>query len=425
MLNILISSIKTGIFLIDEKTHEIVEANNAALTLTGFSREEVIGNICHKFICPSEIGRCPVSDLGQTIDDSECTLLNRYGKEIMIAKSVVPVSLDGQKYLFENFTDITKYKKIENELRTTHQQFLDIINFLPDATFVINSERKIVAWNRAIEKMTGFPKDKMLGKGNYAYAEPFYGKKRPILIDLLFETDIELEKKYDFVHKVGNTYYVEVFIPEMYRGKGAYLWASASKLFDSKGDIVGAIESVRDATDWKRAQQQIQESEEKYRRILENMQDVYYQTDKEGKIILTSPSATSVLGYPDNTEYYGKNVADALYYNPEDRKVFLTAIEKTGKVENYEVTLRKGDGTPITVLTSSHRYYDNTGNYLGIEGLFRDISERKQMEIRLNESENLHRAVFDNTGTIILVVESDNTIVYLSLIHISEPTRPY
>ncbi|MBP7091220.1 MAG: PAS domain-containing protein, partial [Syntrophorhabdaceae bacterium] len=71
MLNILISSIKTGIFLIDEKTHEIVEANNAALTLTGFSREEVIGNICHKFICPSEIGRCPVSDLGQTIDDSE------------------------------------------------------------------------------------------------------------------------------------------------------------------------------------------------------------------------------------------------------------------------------------------------------------------------------------------------------------------
>ena len=100
----------------------------------------------------------------------------------MINKSVVPVSLNGQKYLFENFTDITKYKKIEDELRTTRQQFLDIINFLPDATFVIDSERKIVAWNRAIEEMTGFPKDKMLGKGNYAYAEPFYGKKRPILI---------------------------------------------------------------------------------------------------------------------------------------------------------------------------------------------------------------------------------------------------
>lgn len=414
MLNILISSIKTGIFLIDEKTHEIVEANNAALTLTGFSKEEVIGHICHKFICPSEIGRCPVSDLGQTIDDSECTLLNRYGKEIMIAKSVVPVSLDGQKYLFENFTDITKYKKIENELRTTHQQFLDIINFLPDATFVINSERKIVAWNRAIEKMTGFPKDKMLGKGNYAYAEPFYGKKRPILIDLLFETDIELEKKYDFVHKVGNTYYVEVFIPEMYRGKGAYLWASASKLFDSKGDIVGAIESVRDVTDWKRAQQQIQESEEKYRGIFENAVEGIFQTTPDGRFISINPALAIMMGFdfPEHMMKTFTDIAKHHYVNPSERMKYRRLLESNGFIKGFETQVYKKNGDKIWISISSRAIYDKNGALDHYEGTIIDITSRKDAETAFRNAYQTFRSIIENAPFGIYIVNEEGFIEY-------------
>ena len=127
-------------------------------------------------------------------------------------------------------------------------------------------------------------------------------------------------------------------------------------------------------------QQTIQQSEQNYRSILENIQEVYYRTDTDGNIILASPSMATLLGYSSSSVLYGQNVATALYANPEDRKKFLAEIERTGSVSNYEVLLRKRDGTPITVITSSHNYYDTAGNFLGVEGIFRDISDRKRAE---------------------------------------------
>ena len=68
----------------------------------------------------------------------------------------------------------------------------DIIEFLPDATFVINNEGTVIAWNRAIEEMTGISKNEMIGKGDFEYSLPFFGSRRPLLIDLLFASE---EKK--------------------------------------------------------------------------------------------------------------------------------------------------------------------------------------------------------------------------------------
>ncbi len=96
-----------------------------------------------------------------------------------------------------------RYRKLanKNKLRTAHRQLLDIIEFLPDATFVIDRDKKVIAWNRAIEEMTGVCKEEIIGKGDYAYAVPFYGKQRPMLIDLVFAVDKEIEQKRDYVEK--------------------------------------------------------------------------------------------------------------------------------------------------------------------------------------------------------------------------------
>jgi len=67
--------------------------------------------------------------------------------------------------------------------------FDDIINFLPDATYVIDNEKRIIIWNKALEKMTGIPSSEMIGKGNYAHALPFYGETKATSIDLLFQDD--------------------------------------------------------------------------------------------------------------------------------------------------------------------------------------------------------------------------------------------
>ncbi len=88
--------------------------------------------------------------------------------------------------------NVTRRKQAEEALSATHQQLLDIIEFFPDAIFVVDRNRKIIAWNRAVEEMTGVGKEEMLGKGNYAYAVPFYGEPRQILIDYVFENDKQI-----------------------------------------------------------------------------------------------------------------------------------------------------------------------------------------------------------------------------------------
>ena len=136
----------------------------------------------------------------------------------------------------------------EKSAFTTGQYLNDIIEHLPDATIVIDRDKKVIAWNRAVEEMTGFTKEDMIGKGDNAYAVPFYGMPRPSLIDFVFE-EREIPEHYDFIEKKGSTLFSEGFVPCLYEGKGAFLWGMASPLFDSDGALVGAIETVCDITE--------------------------------------------------------------------------------------------------------------------------------------------------------------------------------
>ena len=104
----------------------------------------------------------------------------------------------------------------------------------------------MIAWNKAIEDMTGVNKEDILGHGEYAYASPFYGIKRPILIDLLNQPHADSEATYDDVTRVGDHLYAEGFFPQLYHGRGAHLWGVAAPLWDREGQRVGAIEVLRE-----------------------------------------------------------------------------------------------------------------------------------------------------------------------------------
>jgi diguanylate cyclase (GGDEF)-like protein/PAS domain S-box-containing protein len=147
--------------------------------------------------------------------------------------------------------DIAHRKMAEERLLDAHQQLLDIIEFLPDATFVIDSEKKVIAWNRAIEELTGVSKQDIIGMGDYAYAAPFYGEKRPVLVDLIFESNLEIEQEYDTISRKGNALYCEHYVPMVYNGKGAFISGLASPLYDTAGNLSGAIETIRDITERK------------------------------------------------------------------------------------------------------------------------------------------------------------------------------
>lgn len=157
--------------------------------------------------------------------------------------------------------DITKQKEAEEELRRAHERFFNIVEFLPDATLVIDREKKVVTWNRACEEMTGVKKEAIIGKGDHEYGLAFYGEKRPILIDYITADSDELKEKYESIKKKGNVLYGEVFIPGLYGGKGGFLSGTASPLFDSSGNIVGAIESVRDITERRNLETQLAQAQ--------------------------------------------------------------------------------------------------------------------------------------------------------------------
>jgi PAS domain S-box-containing protein len=138
---------------------------------------------------------------------------------------------------------------LSSRLRRSEQELFDIIEFLPDATFAVNREGAVIAWNRAIEEMTGIKKSEMLGRGNYEYAIPFCRKRRPVLVDLLREEIRVTEAEYPGVRKESDKLVCEVFIPHFHEGRGAHLRFSAKALVDAEGTMTGAIESIRDVTD--------------------------------------------------------------------------------------------------------------------------------------------------------------------------------
>jgi len=120
--------------------------------------------------------------------------------------------------------------------------------FFPDPTYIIDDKSRVIAWNRAIEEMTGVRKERMIGKGDYAYAVPFYGEPGPVLIDLALACSDQKPEHYDSLERVGHTLTAEIRFPNLFGGKGIYVWATASPLFDPQGGLIGAIETIRTVT---------------------------------------------------------------------------------------------------------------------------------------------------------------------------------
>ena len=189
----------------------------------------------------------------------------------------------------------------EAAIKESESRLTDIINFLPDATLVIDAEGKIISWNKAIEEMTGLPADAMLGKGDYEYSIPFYGERRPILIDLVFKDDEEIKKKYPFIEKTGNKFFSEIYIQRLFGGKGAYLWFIVSPLKDTKGTVIGAIESIRDITERKQEEQE----KEYYTSVVKQYADDFRQANDKLNLLNSITrhdilnQLTAILGYLD------------------------------------------------------------------------------------------------------------------------------
>ena len=306
--------------------------------------------------------------------------------------------------------DVTERKQAEDALRESEQRLTDIIDFLPDATFAVDREGKVIAWNRAIEDMTGIPKEEMVGKSGYAYAVPFFGEPRPILIDLVLRDMKEIEKKYYFFRRNGDQLIAEAFAPMLNRGNGAYLWGIASPLYDSSGSIVGAIQSIRDITERKRTEKALLESEERYRAFFKTSRDCVFITSVDGRWVDLNDAAVQFFGYDSREDLLKVEIKD-LYANSDERIRHLQVVNEKGYTQEYPVTLRKKDGTIINTLITSVTRKDSDGRIIGYQGTIRDITERKQAEEALRASHQIIEGIINAIP--VRVFWKDRDLVYL------------
>ncbi|MBN1432294.1 MAG: PAS domain S-box protein [Methanomicrobiaceae archaeon] len=156
-----------------------------------------------------------------------------------------------EEELRENLAEINRKR---GELAESANQLQQIITFLPDPTFAIDTGGQVIAWNRAMEKLSGVKADEIMGKGDYEYSCQLYGIKRPILIDLVLNPGLEKEYSFPPVISDGNQIFSERSFSCIRGEKGVTRWFTASPLFDIDGKITGAIESLREVTSIKRAE---------------------------------------------------------------------------------------------------------------------------------------------------------------------------
>jgi two-component system cell cycle sensor histidine kinase/response regulator CckA len=242
----------------------IIDTNLGFKKITGWERSEVIGRTSLEVnFWNDPVERVLLVDelkAGRDVMHREMQFRKKDGILRSGIYSARPIEISGEACLIFILSDVTEHRQAGEAIRESERRLSEIIEFFPDATLVIDKEGKVIAWNRAIETMTGIKKGDMLGKGNYEYAIPFYGERKPILIDYALHTDKAMEKQYTALQRMGDVLFGEAFTPNLPPGN-IHLSGTASILRDEKGEIVAAIECIRDNTERKKLEERLNRAE--------------------------------------------------------------------------------------------------------------------------------------------------------------------
>jgi len=381
----LFNNAPAGIYEVDFIENKFITVNNLACEYTGYTKEEILSLNPLDLLAENSkkrfIERLEKISAGENIsENAEYNIIGKTGKEFCVLLS--------NDFIYENgklkgarvvVHDITERKKAEDALQESEEKYRLLFMHSNDVIYSLDPELKILTISPSVEKLMGYTPEELIGRSFHEL-----GVLAPEYLELAFSNTTRIlsgesltSTIYEFITKDGSRKFGEV--------SGAPLY------HDNK--IVGITAAARDITDRRLMEKALRENEKKYRRIFENIQDVYFETSLDGTIIELSPSVETFFQYKKD-ELIGKSLYD-FYSDPHARDELVKIMIDHGKINDLEIQLKDKDGSIRPYSISSMLIKDDQGSPINIVGTMRDISERKQAEKRLQENEFKFRSLFD------------------------------
>lgn len=292
--------------------------NTGSERMLGYRAEDLIGketpllflhapDLAASTFAPGEESGTPLSGFAAFVssaktngcDEREWTFVRKDGVQIPVDLTMTVLhNEDGAITGYLGVArEISDRKRLEEAFRYDSLQMSGVIYNIPEPTFAIDHAGRVIAWNRAIEEMSGAKAVDILGKGDYSYAVPFYGDKKPMLADLIFATDTEIEEHgYFNIRRSGNSITAETrFVkPD---GRDLVIRAIAAPIYNETGEIAGGIESITDITEIQRKESALQDSESRFRAILDYIGSAVAIIDEDFTISYINQEFERVIGY--------------------------------------------------------------------------------------------------------------------------------
>jgi len=236
-----------------------------------------------------------------------------------------------------------------------------VVEKMPDGMIVLDSQGIVLDINLALQNALGVSASQAIGQRAKDLLNAW-----PSLVDR-YENMLEAHDEVVFGEDDSQRWYE----------------LRMSPLVDSRNGLLGRVVTVRDISERKHMEEALRFSEEKYRKIYENVEDVIYETDNQGHLTSISPSIETQGGYRPE-ELIGRSVTD-FFVNPDQYAALDAIMIENGSVNDFEAVLVQKDGSTKFTSITAHIVFDEDGNGVATEGVLRDITERKQAEERIRQ----------------------------------------
>ena len=373
--------------------------------ITGYAPDDFVGNKTLAFndIIHPEFQKTLWDKWQNLLDtnevfEEEYPIITKTGETRQVWERGRGIFSDAGRLLYlEGFiTDITERKRTEEALRASEERYRALFNDNPIMLFTLDAKGKVISVNHAGASQLGYTVGELEGQSVLKFFYPDDHRAVTEQLQVCLKSPGE-EFHWQFRKVCKN---------------GSLIWVDEhARTIPGLAEGLHVLVVCQDITDRKQVEDALRKSEKKYRDIIDKMQDVVYRTDREGKLIMFSPHGVKLAGYDSEEEMIGFDVALDTYQNPEERERFLAAIKEKGSVENYPLVLKARYGIPRHVIASSHFYYDDEGNVLGVEGILHDITDIRKKEQELRTSEERYRALYNDNPIMLFTLDSAGNVI--------------